>query len=136
MKKVILGFAVMVLSAVAVFAQTEIDKNAVQAPVENKAETVQVNANNRSSATMHYWWNRGQLTNCMGNRWQDQDGDVKLRNGIWVTRKGELLYLSGKKVPLKDGECVDLNGNIMDHKTAHANPVQTDENKPDDKMQK
>jgi len=145
MKKLILSFAVVTLSTIAVFAQTTTDKKSTPAPTPASSQTpaaAQTKASDQAvtptraadqkhSATMHYTWMNGKLMNCKGETAEPQTADVKLKDGSTVTTKGEIIGKDGKKTMMKNGECVDMNGKVMDHKMAHAKEM-----KKDDSMKK
>jgi hypothetical protein len=105
MKKLLLMMAIVMSSAVFASAQGQSSK----AP-ETKFGTCEI----------HYYYKNHRLIACSGCVWKDQTENVKLANGTIITNKGEVASHHWTKVTkLKDGECVNLKGEIIDHKKAH-----------------
>jgi hypothetical protein len=120
MKKVILILTAVLLSA-GVFAQAASDKKA--APAQTAP----------AKKAMHYVYMGGKMSACYGETYEPMAADMKLHDGMMVSTKGEVTMKDGKKMQMKDGECVDMNGKIMDHKMAHAKDMKKDEKKADEK---
>lgn len=49
--------------------------------------------------------------------------DVKLKKGIKLTTGGIVIYPNGSKIVLKNGECIDREGNITDLSNTKRNKV-------------
>ena len=88
---------------------------------QNESEEKVIKKWEQPLPTLHYAIINRKLMNCMGNKWMPQADNVKLDNGTIITVKGEVATKHwGKITKMKEGECVDLQGNITDHKKAHA----------------
>jgi hypothetical protein len=119
MKRIILVFALVAFATATVFSQNSAGKKTTPAPGASK----QVSTAKKEAAkdeTLHYSYHNGRVTNCMGNKWNAQLEDVKLKNGTIVTRKGLIKYKNGTFGQLKEGECIDGSCHIEDHKEAHS----------------
>lgn len=54
----------------------------------------------------------------------EMKADVRLGNGTWVKTDGTVISKDGTKTMLKSGQCVDLDGKVMD--TNKDQPSKTD----------
>src|SRR5437868_11952625 len=119
MKRIISVFALVVISAAMVFSQNAKSEKTASQKTSSRHLTPEMRKAEQDG-TLHYSYKGGHLTNCMGTKWNTQLEDVRLKNGTVLTHKGVLKFKDGKYGQLKDGECIDLSGNVMDHTEAHA----------------
>jgi|GEM_PF-4696957 len=125
MKKLFVVVAAVMVST-AVFAQN--DKKTEPAGTPAQAAP----AAERKMAHECYTMKDNALIHCMGAKHEPQTTDVKLKSGVTVTAKGEVIRADGSKQMLTNGQCIDLNGKIGDFEKMHANMKM--DKKADDKM--
>jgi hypothetical protein len=114
MKKVILLIAAVAVSTAMTFAQGN-DKRVSNS---NAADPTSV-APQQVQHTLHYTYANGKLMACKGDKAEMQTTDVTMQNNIQVSKTGMVTLKDGRKVQMKDGECVDVNGKIINHDLAH-----------------
>jgi uncharacterized protein YdeI (BOF family) len=125
MKKLFVVVAAVMVST-AVFAQD--DKKTEPAGTAVQAAP----AAERKMAHECYTMKDNTLIHCMGAKHEPQTTDVKLKSGVTVTSKGEVIRADGSKQMLANGQCIDLNGKIGDFEKMHAS--MNKDKKADDKM--
>ncbi|HKR07099.1 MAG TPA: DUF6799 domain-containing protein [Bacteroidia bacterium] len=125
MKKLFVIVAAVMVST-ALFAQNE--KKTETAPTPATAAPVA----EKRMAHECYMMKDNALMHCMGTKAEAQKTDVKLKNGVTITAKGEVMKADGSKEMLANGQCIELNGNIGDCEKMHLGMKM--EKKADDKM--
>ncbi len=61
-----------------------------------------------------YMMKDGAMIHCMGKTSEAQMTDVKLTNGVVVSREGQVVRADGESVQMQNGQCVDLMGMVGD----------------------
>ena len=74
------------------------------------------------------------LMHCNGKSAEAQNTDVKLENGMVITRSGNIIKTNGEKVMMKDGQCIDLSGMVGDCAEMHKAMMEGSEKEGADKM--
>ena len=119
MKKLIL-IAIACMFSVATMAQ------------ETKTADAENPADNHPAGHSCYMLKDNALMHCMGTKAEAQEADVKLENGMVITRVGKVLAADGKTVELKNGQCIDMLGMIGDCAAMHKDMMkESDTEKPD-----
>jgi len=115
MKKLFVILTAVVFSTVTVFAQAtktetkETKKDAKESKMETKADN-----------THCYAMINGKMSHCTKTAGDPMTKDVTLKNGTMVSTKGEVTMKDGKKMMLKEGQCIDMEGKVGDFKTHDA----------------
>src|SRR5438105_13167648 len=107
MKKLFVILKVVVFSTVSVFAQaTKMESKDTKKDAKMEQKDTKMSADK----THCYAMINGKMSHCTKTAGDPMTTDVTLKNGTKVSTTGEVTMKDGKKMMLKEGQCIDMEG--------------------------